>query len=85
MKCKITQRVAFPCAVLLMSLAGCGANTPPIPYPVDDYRTGGYFYRSAGAISGGPESIATSEAVWFLRVHGSEQTEALPDCVEVPL
>jgi len=49
----------------------------------DDYRTGGYFYRAAGAISGGPESVATSEAVWFLRVQGNEQIEVLSDCVEV--
>jgi len=50
----------------------------------DEYRTGGYFYRSAGALSGGPESVATSEAVWFLRVPGYDQIEALPDCVLVP-
>jgi len=48
-----------------------------------DYRTGGYFYRTAGAISGGPDSIAKSEAIWFLRVRGDEQLEALPDCVEL--
>lgn len=31
------------------------------------YEAGGYFRRPAGAISGGPEAIAVTEAIWFFR------------------
>lgn len=48
------------------------------------YLRGGYFYRPADAINGGPESTAIIKSVWFLReaAHGTEVT--VPDCVEVP-
>lgn len=31
------------------------------------YRPGGYFRRPAGAVSGGPESAAAGEVIWFFR------------------
>ena len=32
-----------------------------------DYPVGGYFRRPAMAVNGGPESVATTETIWFLR------------------
>jgi len=48
------------------------------------YLRGGYFYRPADTINGGPESNASSESVWFLRevANGTEVT--VPACVETP-
>ena len=45
------------------------------------YSDGGYFYRPAGAVSGGPEAAALTETVWVLRERaaGSERTQ--PACV----
>ena len=31
------------------------------------YLAGGYFYRTGGAVNGGPESGATTESTWLLR------------------
>ena len=40
------------------------------------YTTGGYFNRPADAVSGGPETAALSESIWFLRESGaSTETE----------
>jgi len=40
------------------------------------YTTGGYFYRPAGTVNGGPESNAITESVWVLRERsaGAERT-----------
>ena len=41
-------------------------------------KAGGYFFRPADAVNGGPEAAAISESVWLLRevVHGTEKTVA---------
>jgi hypothetical protein len=44
------------------------------------YTPGGYFYRPANTISGGPESLATTEAVWFLRETSKGNTIDWPSC-----
>lgn len=41
------------------------------------YTAGGYFYRPPGAVHGGPESGADTDAVWFLR-----QAEGGSDTIE---
>lgn len=46
------------------------------------YAAGGYFYRPANTINGGPDAAASSESVWLLReVRGGIQ-EIVPACVE---
>jgi len=44
------------------------------------YEPGGYFYRPAQTLNGGPEAAALSESIWLLReaVAGTEETE--PAC-----
>jgi hypothetical protein len=44
------------------------------------YAAGGYFYRPANTISGGPESLALTEAVWFLRETSKGDTIDWPSC-----
>ena len=44
------------------------------------YTPGGYFYRPANTISGGPESVATTEAVWLLRETSKGDSVAWPSC-----
>jgi len=45
------------------------------------YAAGGYFYRPADTINGGPEAAATTESVWLLReVRGGKQV-VVPACV----
>jgi len=44
------------------------------------YTPGGYFYRPANTISGGPESVATTEAVWVLRETSKGDSVAWPSC-----
>jgi hypothetical protein len=41
------------------------------------YAKGGYFYRPAGAVHGGPESGGDTEAIWFMR-----ETEGGTDTLE---
>lgn len=41
------------------------------------YVKGGYFYRPAGAVHGGPESGGDAEAIWFMR-----ETEGGTDTIE---
>ena len=48
------------------------------------YERGGYFYRPAGTINGGPESSAVSEATWLLRETSAGERRTVPDCVEIP-
>ncbi len=45
------------------------------------YAPGGYFYRPADTINGGPESAASSESVWLLREIKEGIQEAVPACV----
>ncbi len=45
------------------------------------YTPGGYFFRPAGTINGGPESLATAESVWLLREAGSGEEQTVPACV----
>ena len=45
------------------------------------YAPGGYFYRPADTINGGPKAAASSESIWLLReVQGGIQ-ETVPACV----
>ena len=46
-----------------------------------DYYPGGYFYRPAGNVSGGPESTTTTGGIWFLRARGSEMIETVSGCL----
>lgn len=46
-----------------------------------EYQPGGYFYRPAGAVSGGPATTAVAAAVWFLRMRGSEMIETVSGCM----
>ena len=48
----------------------------------DIYGPGGYVYRPAHSISGGPESAATITSVWFFR-ELSDSTETTHDKCEV--
>ena len=45
------------------------------------YVAGGYFYRPADTINGGPESMASSESIWLLRETGAGIEETVPACV----
>jgi len=45
------------------------------------YAPGGYFYRPANTINGGPEAKALTESVWFLREAQSGIEQRVPSCV----
>ena len=45
------------------------------------YAPGGYFYRPARKINGGPEAVALTESVWFLRELQSGEQQTVPACV----
>ncbi len=45
-----------------------------------DYLPGGYFARPAGAIHGGPEAVATSSSVWYLREMSRGVIQSVPGC-----
>jgi hypothetical protein len=45
------------------------------------YTPGGYFYRPANTINGGPEAKALTEAVWFLREVQGGVEQVVPGCV----
>ena len=47
------------------------------------YTKGGYFYRPAGAVNGGPLSGGESTAIWFLRETEGGKHEVVPDCVPI--
>lgn len=47
------------------------------------YAPGGYFYRPADTISGGPESLALTESIWIMRETGKGEARTWPDCVVV--
>lgn len=48
-----------------------------------EYFPGGYFYRPAGNVSGGPDSATTTGGIWFLRARGSEMIETVSGCLEL--
>lgn len=45
------------------------------------YSPGGYFYRPADTISGGPESVALTDAVWLIRETAHAEATVWPACV----
>ncbi len=45
------------------------------------YAPGGYFYRPANTISGGPESLALTESIWVMRETGYGVAVVWPACV----
>jgi glyoxylate utilization-related uncharacterized protein len=45
------------------------------------YAPGGYFYRPADTISGGPDSLALTESIWFLRETSKGDTMTWPSCI----
>jgi Domain of unknown function (DUF4437) len=49
-----------------------------------DYLPGGYFARPGGAVHGGPESMAITSSIWYLRRMGESAVKSVPDCVELP-
>ncbi|MDH3339632.1 MAG: DUF4437 domain-containing protein, partial [Gammaproteobacteria bacterium] len=48
------------------------------------YTSGGYFYRPADAISGGPEAQALTESVWILRERTASTVATLDACSTTP-
>jgi len=44
------------------------------------YTTGGYFYRPAGTVNGGPESKAITESTWVLRERSAGSTRISNVC-----
>jgi len=49
------------------------------------YAPGGYFYRPADTISGGPESLALMDSVWLLRETSRGDATVWPECVAAEL
>jgi quercetin dioxygenase-like cupin family protein len=49
-----------------------------------DYLPGGYFARPGGAVHGGPESMAISSSVWYLRRLGKSDVQTVPPCESLP-
>jgi glyoxylate utilization-related uncharacterized protein len=45
------------------------------------YAPGGYFYRPANTISGGPESFALTESLWVMRETSQGDVTTWPSCV----
>ncbi len=45
------------------------------------YAPGGYFYRPANTISGGPDSLALTDSIWVLRETGHGVATVWPSCV----
>ena len=48
------------------------------------YAPGGYFYRPANTISGGPESFALTESIWVMRETGEGAVTVWPECTSRP-
>lgn len=44
------------------------------------YSPGGYFERPAGAVNGGPLSVSSEGAVWFIRAMASADVTVLDEC-----
>lgn len=49
----------------------------------EEYAAGGYFHRPPGAVHGGPDTITTAGATWFLRVLGEEKIDYVDGCPPV--
>lgn len=47
------------------------------------YAPGGYFYRPADAISGGPESLALTDTIWLMRETSRGEVKTWPSCTIV--
>jgi len=45
------------------------------------YTTGGYFYRPAGTVNGGPEAKAISESIWVLRERSAGAERIADGCL----
>jgi hypothetical protein len=45
-----------------------------------DYTPGGYFLRPPGAVNGGPDAVATSSAIWYLRSIGKSAAQTVAAC-----
>lgn len=45
------------------------------------YAHGGYFYRPANVINGGPESLALTDSIWIMRETTRGDTRVWPECV----
>lgn len=45
------------------------------------YDPGGYFYRPAGTLNGGPESMAITESVWVLRERSAGLEKTADSCL----
>ena len=50
-----------------------------------EYSRGGYFNRPPGAVSGGPETLTTGGAIWYLRVLGENVVESVDECPQPEL
>ncbi len=48
------------------------------------YAPGGYFYRPADTINGGPESLALTDSVWVLRETSKGESRTWPACTALP-
>ena len=48
------------------------------------YLPGGYFFRPAGTVNGGPLAVATTESTWLLRRAAGGETTTVSDCVAQP-
>ena len=48
------------------------------------YAPGGYFYRPANAISGGPDSLALTQSIWIMRETSRGVARVWPSCVAQP-
>ena len=54
------------------------------PVVTDIYVAGGYFYRPAGAVNGGPASGADTESVWLLRETTGGEHRVVGVCAASP-
>ncbi len=47
------------------------------------YQSGGYFYRPAGAINGGPDASAATQSTWLLRETTRGEHGTVSDCIVI--
>ena len=48
------------------------------------YAPGGYFLRPPDMYSGGPDAIATTRSIWFLREQSAGEETSIPECILIP-
>lgn len=48
------------------------------------YEPGGYFQRPPEMYSGGPQAIATTRTIWFLREQSAGEESTIPECIYIP-